>query len=205
MTGFLNDNDLAKLHAKFIVPIVIDQMLRDEEPLDEIAEHAMNEILCDFYPDSALLCIALCARHIAQQTWHLNISRALKIEADQIIEEYGPLWIAHEQNPEACDDLAVYDLLMNIPEDFEVLRDLLEATLSEIEEDHCVAAILCDILSLQADYHRDLADAELLSLSLKPHKKAEHSFTPGGTPDEACGNVIPFPRAAKRRVQSVRS
>src|SRR5688500_4934971 len=99
MLNPLTDHDLARLHAKFVVPIVVDQILKDEEPLDDIAEHAINEILFELCPDTALLCLAMCARHVAEATVNLPISRALANQCDQIIEEYGPLWLAHEQNP----------------------------------------------------------------------------------------------------------
>mgnify|MGYP006909089471 CR=1 FL=1 len=184
----LNDQDLARLHAKFVVPIVIDQMLRDEEPLDEIAEHAMNEIFLDLCPDTALLCLALCARHIARATTHLPASRALESQAGQIIDEYGPLWMAHEANPAAMNPATVRELLCYIPEDLEALRDLLELTLNELEEDHCVAAILCDILSLQADHHRDMAELELAQLSLLPQSREDTE-----TQKFYGDNVIAFP------------
>lgn len=51
----LSAHDLAKLHAKFVVPIVIDQMLCNKEPLDDVAEHAINEIFAELCPDTALL------------------------------------------------------------------------------------------------------------------------------------------------------
>lgn len=196
----LTDHDLARLHAKFVVPIVVDQMLRDEEPLDDVAEHAMNEILFEFCPDTALLCLAMCARHIARETKDLPISKALAAQAGQIIDEYGPLWIAHEKNPENLNDDMIRNLLVYIPEDFEALRDLFEATIDMLEEDHCIAAILCDILSLQADYHRDIAEVELHALSLKPQGR-DNATEPAFAGD----NVIAFPVRRRSQRQTVRS
>ena len=200
MTEPLSDHDLARLHAKFVVPIVVDQMLRDEEPLDDIAEHAMNEILCEFYPDTALLCLAMCARHIARETAFLPISRALAIQAGQIIDEYGPIWIAHEKNQDSLDDTTIQDLLTYIPEDFESLRDLLEATMAALEEDHSIAAILCDILSQQADFHRDIAESELLALHLRPQSRETETASTAPASD----NIIPFPSRSRRSRQTVR-
>ncbi len=195
----LSDHDLARLHAKFIVPIVVDHMLRDEEPLDDIAEHAMNEILFELCPDTALLCIAMCARHIATKMSDLPIGRALSAEAEKITDEYGPLWLAHEQNPDNLDDDAIMDLLVHIPEDLEALRDLLEATMAELNEDHCIAAILCDILSLQADHHRDIAELELQSLNLHPQKRVSaKNIDCGGD------NIIPFPQHVSGKQHSAR-
>ncbi|PJB69467.1 MAG: hypothetical protein CO093_10350 [Alphaproteobacteria bacterium CG_4_9_14_3_um_filter_47_13] len=197
----LSDHDLAWLHAKFVVPIVVDHMLRDEEPLDDIAEYAMGEILCGLYPDAALLCIALCTRHIARETEHLPISRALIAEADQIIDEYGPLWISREKNPGSIDDAVLQEMLVNIPEDFEALRDLLEATMTSLEEDHCVAAILYDILSLQADYQHDIAEAELQNLYLHPRKQN----TVKNTEQSHSNNVILFPTGMQKQRQPAQS
>ena len=189
----ISDHDLAKLHAKFVVPIVVDQMLRDEEPLDDVAEHAINEILFDLCPDTALLCLAMCARHIARNTAELKISRALDVQAEQIIDEYGPIWLAHEASPGALDNEEIKELLCFIPEDFEALHDLFEATLGALEEDHCIAAILCDILSLQADHHRDMAELELQQLNLQPQSREiiETAKTHGD-------NVIAFPLMPRR-------
>ncbi len=194
----LNDQDLARLHAKFIVPIVIDQMLNEQETLDDIAEHALNEIFFDLSPDTALLCLALCGRHLANNTAELPISKALEAQAQQIIDEYGPIWLAHEKNPYSLNKSAVKDLLCYIPEDLEALRDLFEATIGELEEDHCTAAILCDILSLQADHHRDMAELELQELDLTPQSREEQRQTSEAI--ASADNVIIFPGSAAARM-----
>lgn len=198
----LSDHDLARLHAKFVVPMVVDQMLRDEEPLDDVAEHAMNEILFELCPDTALLCIAMCARHIARDTEHLSISKALTLETDQIINEYGPLLIAHEKEPHRLNDDEIKAILIHIPEDFEALRDLLEATMGELEEDHSTAAILCDILSIQADHHRDMAEIELQSLNLRPQNRPQE---PEQKSELGGENIIAFPIKKRALRQLARS
>lgn len=199
-TFSLTDHELAKLHARFVVPIVVDQMLRDEEPLDDVAEYAMNEILFELCPDTALLCLAMCASHIAKATGSLPAGKALAVQCEQIITEYGPLWLAHEQNPETIDNDMVRETLSFIPEDLEALRDLLEATMADLEEDHCIAAILCDILSLQAEHHLTMAEIELNNLNLRPQSRpvVELAKTHGD-------NVIPFPAAPRNPRHQVRS
>lgn len=196
----LTDHDLARLHAKFVVPIVIDQILKDREPLDDIAEHAINEILFELCPDTALLCLALCARHVADATAHLPISKGLARQSDQIIEEYGPLWLAHEQNPQGLDDAQVRELLSFIPEDLEALRDLLGATLSALDEDHCLAAILCDILAFQADHHCGLAELELQNIRVRPQSRPAVELA-----KRHGGNIIPFPLAVRPGRQMIRN
>jgi hypothetical protein len=200
MLNPLTDHDLARLHAKFVVPIVVDQILKDEEPLDDIAEHAINEILFELCPDTALLCLAMCARHVAEATANLPISRALANQCDQIIEEYGPLWLAHEQNPQGLDNKTIKELLSFIPEDLEALRDLLDATLAALEEDHCLAAILCDILSFQADHHSGLAEIELQNINVRPQSRPVVELA-----KKHGDNVIPFPLAIRAARQLIRN
>lgn len=187
MLNAVNHQDLARMHAKFVLPIVVDSMLRDEEILDDEAEYAMNEILFELCPDTALLCLAMCARHIAGAAAHLPVGLALRHESEKIIGEYGPVWLANESNPAALDSRAVRDLLSFIPEDFEGLRDLLDATAESLEEDHCIAAILCDILSFQAAHHASMAEIELQSLNIEPKTRPSLEKTAGRH-----DNVIPF-------------
>ncbi len=192
----LNRHDLARLHAKFVVPIVVDRMLHDEETLDDIAEHAMNELLAELCPDTALLCIALCARHVAKTVPDLPAGGTLALAADKIADEYGALWLAHERDPDSLADSAVEQTLAHIPEDLETMRDLLDALMADLEEDHCVAAILCDILSAQADYHKDLALVELAQINLRPAPRpAEDSAPAPAATAEDTDNVIVFPGA----------
>lgn len=200
MFNTLSDHDLERLRAKFILPMIVEQMLSGEEALDDVAEYAINDILFELCPDTALLCLALCSLHIASSTRHLLVSKALSIEAKKIVDEYGTFWLAHEQNPDHFNDDEIASLLVHIPEDLESLRDLLEATLSGLDEEHSIAAILCDILSLQAGDHKDIADLELRSLDLQPQSRpvvAENIENYGD-------NVIAFPQVCGDRQDSAR-
>ena len=92
----------------------------------------------------------------------------LRLHAVNVIDEYGPLWLAHEaQDPNLCDE-DIRESLAHIPEDIEAMADLLDATLEDLSETHSILAILCDILSLQAHMHKELAAIELSGLSLTP-------------------------------------
>lgn len=193
--------ETVRLQADLVVPVVVIRMLDDREPLDDVAEYAMNEIMFDMSPDTALLCIALCGAGIAESISALPAAGGLKIQCAQIIEEYGPLWLAHGTHAESLDNATVRELLSFIPEDLESLRDLLDAALGEMEEDHCVAAILCDILSLQADHHRLLAEQELAKINIRRQSRPRVEFA-----RRHGANVIPFPahgqngrEAARRR------
>lgn len=193
----LSRADLAKLQAKFIVPIVVDQMLRDEEPLDDIAEQAMNDIISELQPDTALLCIALCARHIAATATDMQEGKALAIEADKIVEEYGPLWIAYENGGQNLDPVIVREILSYIPEDLESLFVLMENLLGALEEDHCIAAILCDILCGQIEVHVVNAEDQLNALNVEPQIRGNTQAAERPPQQTYSDNVIAFPVAPR--------
>src|SRR5690606_29760281 len=105
--------------------------------------------LSEIDPDSALLAIALGAYRIAQDyTSQIPVASALKMEADQIIQNYGPDWLAHyNDQPLQGDDL--FDLLSHVPEDLESLADLLETLQASIRDPLDPAHTLCAVLSIQ--------------------------------------------------------
>lgn len=188
----LTEKELALLHAKFVVPLVAHDMLRGLEPLDDVAEYAMHDIMGELQPDTALLCVALCAQQVGAQTAHLAIGKTLQSQAERIVGEYGPLWMAYERGEIEMNDEAVAELLANIPEDLEAMGDLLLALCGELEEDSAIAAILCDILGAEAHMHMEFAEMQLETLSLLddelPELPAEQMSM------EAQGNVVPFPQ-----------
>lgn len=173
MPAQMKDTDLARLHVRFVLPVVVSRMLTGQEEFDEIAEHAINEILTEHRPDTALLCIALCAQHIAAEVSHIKTSHILSNGASRLIEDYGPLWLAHEDELQNAtlnnttgtnadlDPKRLYELLEHLPEDLESIADLLDATIDELEEEHHLAAILADIICGQARMHQEIAEIEL--------------------------------------------
>lgn len=192
---------LARLHAEFVVPVVMARILRGEEELDDVAEYAMNEIMGELPPDTALLCIALCSQQVAAHLHHLPIARTLRIMADLVVNEYVPVCLAAESgNEPAKAELAA--LLSRVPEDLEALADLLGATIGELDETRLTAAILCDILREQARACKDIAEADLAgpafpdvtlsaAVPAPAAARAEHASRPA--PVVCRGNVIPFP------------
>jgi hypothetical protein len=181
----LNDNELAALHAKFIVPVAMSRMLNNLEPLDDVAEYMLHDMIGGHQPDTALLCIALCAQNLAAHAAHLPIGRILTIEANRIVEEYGPLWIRHAKNGLAIDDRKLGNALSHVPEDLESIGDLLLATCGELGEDRRAAATLAEILGSEAHMHMEEAEALL-----------EEMFIPDTAAD--LGNVVMFPGVRPR-------
>jgi hypothetical protein len=200
MTGQIAESTLAKLHAKFVVPVAVERMLRGEEPLDDVAEYALNDIIGELQPDTALLCLALCAQHVATRLSYLPIARTLLMQAETIIGEYGPVWLANEAGSTLPNEKSLRALLSHIPEDLEALGDLLGATLGELDDDSTsVAAILCDILSGQAAAHKETAEAELdqimASAPLRPSAGGAKKPVRAEKAANLGDNVILFPGA----------
>jgi hypothetical protein len=190
----LKESDIIRLEARFVLPVIVTAMLKGEEDLDDIAEYAINEMLDEFYPDTALLCMALCARHIAAGLDDILISKALIIEANHILEDYGQHWLS-EKVRDLSNDLEHDELLAHvhhIPEDLEALADLFDATIHALDEKHMVASILLDIFSDHARFQQKHAEDLLEKLSLQPDLPAyvlqqEKKYISEGD------NVIPFP------------
>ena len=188
----LSDQDLASLHVKFVVPLVIRDMLTGAELLDDVAEYTLDEIIGELHPDTAVLCIALCAQHLAIYTDHVPISRALKTESDRIIGDFGGIWLAHENGYPLIHNEEIMDLLINIPEDLESLGDLLLATAADLDESEAIPAILCQILGTQAHMHKDMSESHIDGLIVgrpaqpQPEKKTAATIDNGS-------NVVAFP------------
>ncbi len=156
--------DVARLQAYLVVPVAVSEALLKATPLEGEEQYAMHVALSEIDPDSALLAIALSAYRIAQDyTRDIPVASALKMEADKIIQDYGPEWLAHYHNSPIQGD-ALYDLLTHIPEDLESLADLLESLQASIRDPQDPAHTLCSVLSIQARAHMEIADYVLSEL-----------------------------------------
>jgi hypothetical protein len=191
----LTETDLALLHSKFVVPMVVQEMLRGLEPLDDVAEYSMHDILGELQPDTALLCIALCAQHVGAHTAHLPIGKMLELHAERIVDEYGALWLAYERSNITIDDEQVAELLVHIPEDLEAMGDMLLALCGDLEEDHAVSAILCDILGTEAHMHMEFAEMKLEKLAILDTELEDAIPV---TAAISGGNVVAFPQYRKQ-------
>ena len=183
MVQTLKTNELAQLYSEFIIPAIAGDMLTGTEPLDDVAEFTMHDIIASMKPDAALLCIALCCMQISAAQAHLPIAGVMGIEAEQMVDEYAPLWLAHK-NGSKMDDAAIREQLVHLPEDLEALGDFLKATMTELGDKPSIAARLCDILALQAEAHSEAAEEELekIELASLPREAMQH------------GNVVLFPQ-----------
>lgn len=187
MGSVLSEKQIIRLHHEMVVPVAVHEILAGRDDLDETARYALDVMVAEFDPDTALLCIAICAAHIAERhATYLPIAGTLGFEASRIVHEYGPWWLANiDQKLTRADERAVLDLLDHLPEDFEAMADLLDAVNAHlIETTDC--AIIADILSQNARAFMDY-------LELQAQEDAVQQDVRSGSL-EAYGNVIPFPR-----------
>lgn len=210
MITALSTKEHLRLETLFVIPLITQQMIEGTEPLDDVAEYTFHEILTELRPDTALLSISLCAYHIAQSIEGSNAAKVLQIQAADMINEYGPIWLAHEAQDPDLNNMDVQKALAFIPEDLEAMADTLDLLLSEMGDKHEIAYILTDILSLQAHMHKDLALVELERVMITPLSREEEEQKAEHQEDiqKLCtaGNVIAFPVLGSRRnAEHVRS
>jgi hypothetical protein len=156
--------DVARLHAYLVVPVAVSDALMGAQPLEGETQYGLHVALSEIDPDSALLAIALSAYRIAQDfAGDIPVASALKMEADKIIQDYAPDWLAHyHSHPVQGDDL--FNLLSHVPEDLESMADLLESLQVSIRDEEHPAYTLCSVLSIQARAHMEIADYVLTEL-----------------------------------------
>jgi hypothetical protein len=194
--------DVARLHAYLVVPVAVSDALASAAPLDGETQYGLHVALSEIDPDSALLAIALSAYRIAQDfTGQIPVASALKMEADKIIQDYAPDWLAHyHDHPVMGDDL--YDLLCHVPEDLESLADLLESLQASIRDSQDPAHTLCSVLAIQARAHMEIADYvinELENESLGLDESRDTFNAPTlFTQEEPGSNIILFPVHRRR-------
>lgn len=193
----LSEHDLAGLTNRLQVPLIIQDILNDQGALTDDVQYGLHEILSDYEPDSALLCIALSARKIATRFQHRVANLAvLKIECDRIIADYAELWLNNAKD-RPVDDNLVFDTLMNIPEDLEGLAELLEINKAFLQRHSADAANLCEILIVQANAQILVAETfvEIMDTDSEEGIMANDNGL-ADMPAQAAttgGNVIQFP------------
>jgi hypothetical protein len=172
-----------QMRQDFLVPQMIGHVLSGCDILDEVMEYTIHAMLGDLKPDCGMLAISLCAMELASHYKDSPMAQTLSLQAQRIIHEYGPLWIAHSQDNNSALDQTVRAKLIHIPEDLETLADLFDSTNNELAEDNYIARTLCDMLSLQARVHAEAAEVELYVIKLMPIPRAATIEN----------NIVPFP------------
>lgn len=187
----LSEKQIIRLHRDLVAPVTVHEILSGAEDFDEEVRYALDVMLAEMQPDTALIAIALCAAHIAER--HANalpIASSLGFEASRIVEEFGPAWIAHaDRRLTIAHENMVIDLLDQMPEDFEALADLLDAVEVQLPA-NTAAAELCDMLAETARSFIDYIEYQ----NSEPVVIAE----PLTREDlKAFDNVVAFPKMAR--------
>lgn len=162
--SLLNEQQLALLHTYLMVPIAVGDYLYNNTKVSDDGQYALHEALSEIDPDSALLAIAISAKHIAlRYVNHIPVAAAMSLEASKIIDDYGPDWLANYRGAPLDED-SLRSSLVHVPEDLESIADLLDSVRMALSdtEDPCI--VLCDILAIQARAHMEIADYILTEL-----------------------------------------
>lgn len=187
----LNETQIIRLHREMVAPVSVHEIMNGHDVLDEMAQYTLDVMIAEFQPDTALLCIALCATHVAQaHANHLPLAGSMGFEASRIVHEYGPLWLAHaDRQLTTADEGRVIDLLDQMPEDLEAMADLLDGL-----RGHLIAGSasdkICEILSQNAHGFIDYLEHQAQEEKQAAQKSMIDTL-------EVHGNVITFPVSAR--------
>lgn len=188
----LQDKDLARLTNTLQVPLIVQDILDGNIALEADIRYGIHEIISEFHPDSALLCLALSARRVAVALQgRYRTMTALKMECDRLIAEYAPLWLDHAGH-RAVNETLLFDTLLQIPDDLESLSELLEMDAVILKGAEPDLAALCEIFAIQGRAQALVADAFVDALA---QDHVPETKIPGAVAQD---NVIPFPVQALR-------
>ena len=182
----LSPKTIDKIEDKLSVPVVIRELMEsDSRDLPDAMQYGLHEVISDFQPDSALLCIALSVRVILEAQGYFSTAlKTLLLECDRIIEDYAPLWLEHARE-ETIDQTLLFETLAAVPEDLEALAEMIALNVDLLHETNPKAAALCEILNIQATAHAIIAEHYVDVMDLQ--KEDEN-----GDGDEEEGDILPF-------------
>lgn len=193
----ISSTEMDMLRQYLIVPLAVSDILYHNLEVEPDMQYGLHMALSEIDPDSALLAIALCASSLADK--HLAtipIAIALQKEANNIIDEYGPIWLEHH-NREPMPTSVYTELLETVGEDLEALADLMDALCADIDEKESAAGILSNLLSVQARAHMEITDFILaenhFEETTEEDNRPDFSFTETPAAPFAGDNIIIFP------------
>lgn len=211
----LSNKELAALTARLQAPMVIQEILHGEGDFNDDIQYALHDIITDYKPDAALLCIALSMQKIAGIYAAASpIMDVVAIECAKIIDDYGHVWLdyAHQRDfsgdaeaSEGMNDLEeeiLCDLLDHVSEDLEGLGELLELASDFLKGKNPVAARICDIFKIQAISQAMIAEEfmrayysgeSLIDESDLPDNVTALSAQSSGDDSAQAGNIVQFP------------
>lgn len=164
MLHMVSDEQLARMHAHFVVPVVVADILREGKPLEDDEIMAIHATLSDMQPDSALLAMALSAQHMAFYAQKdMIFSNTLYYHADRIVDDYGPFWLMHADNDSRLDEYEdeLLSVLSDIPDDLASLIDVLSVARDSVKNPNHPMAVIADIFCKQAEAQQLIASTFL--------------------------------------------
>ncbi len=176
MLHMVSDQQLARMHAHFIVPVVVSDILSRKRAVEDDEKMALHELLSDMQPDSALLAMALATQHMAFYSRNdVIFSNSLSFHADRIINDYGPFWLMHAENDSRLDEYEqeLFEMLSEIPNDFGSLIDVLSVARDSIRDQNNPLAVIADIFCKQAEAQQLIA-ATFLEVMEEEDVRGEH-------------------------------
>lgn len=188
----LNDKDLITLNDKLYVPGAMRDLMTQGNTIDPDTRYRLHEIISNFQPDSALISIAMAAREIISLQLYPTMSlNTLKLRCERIIKDYGPVWLEHAAHKDINQNV-LFDTLAQIPDDLADIAELLEINADTLRGVDDKAAMLFDILKIQAGAHAIIAE-EFVDVMESAEAETFHALPP----QVFTNNVIPFRQAGR--------
>lgn len=199
--AMLSERDLARLANTLEIPMVVQDILDGGTLLAPEIRYGLHEVMSNYQPDAALLCMVLAGRKIAMRCLKRHGARnfsgmaVLKMECDRLIEDYAELWMDHAGR-RPVDDNLLFDTLTQIPEDLESMAELLEmnAALLRSRGEREDMATICEILAIQGRAQTLIADAFVEAMERSETVPEPLTIVAANVGD----NVIAFPMRSAR-------
>lgn len=186
----VQDQKRAQLKVKLQLPIVVRELLKGTETLDDAAMYVISDMLCGYAPDQALLACAMAAKEIAAYDSE-NISDVglLNMEAERIIECYATRLELGEDDPDLWADTQ-NNMMHVIAEDLESFTELMTLCQLSFDVTDKMLARLSSIMAAQLHSQLMIVDQviELLGSVDRATDMPAHAMT-GYMAD----NVVMFP------------
>lgn len=204
----LSNREMAALTNRLQAPVVVHDIMHNNGEFNDDVQYALHEIISDYKPDAALLCIALSMKKIASIYSEASpIMGVVAVECSKVIDDYAQVWLDFAYRKEFSGDdcvqeplnpveeAALIDILEHVPEDLEGLADLLELASDFLKGKNTAAARICEIFKIQAISHAMIAEEFLKAYAngddLSPSKN-EETLTVTSS-HRSNDNIVAFP------------
>ena len=203
----LTDQQIARLFAHLEVPVAIQSILSDGQPLPDETCHALQDLIAAQTPDRALMGLAIGSILLDARLRESGIrsGEILAMSAEMMIQDYAPHYLKQQQQAPGTSlfDGADPDILGTIPEDLESLSDLLSVVADVLPPDQIMFRELTLTMAAQAQSQALIAEAVLDAMGVTADEdlcnldSEEMNTRPDlvmATPVCAPDNVVPFRR-----------